>query len=129
MFAFSDFEALFGRESLQCAFRDTHQHRKHRDHYLPSECLPSRQLRCCGAIWWSQESITFIISVQVHMRSRARNRPVRLHRCSNCVDRTQRETCGFSPRMSAKPAGRLEPSLGKSPVSTTMEQKCGRRSL
>ena len=35
---------------------------------------------------------------------RARNRPVRLHRCSNCVDRTQRETCGFSPRMSAKPA-------------------------
>ena len=28
MSAFSDFEALFGRQSLQCAFRDTHQHRK-----------------------------------------------------------------------------------------------------
>ena len=22
-------------------------------HYLPSECLPPRRLRCCGAIWWS----------------------------------------------------------------------------
>ena len=28
MSAFSDFEAIFGRESLQCAFRYTHQHRQ-----------------------------------------------------------------------------------------------------
>ena len=56
MSAFSDFEAIFGRESLQCAFRDTHQHRKS-EHRRATPALPAAEV-----LWRDLvvvESITF----------------------------------------------------------------------
>ena len=51
MSAFSDFEALFGRESLQCAFRDTHQHRKKKKTSRPLPTVGVPALPAAEVLW------------------------------------------------------------------------------